>query len=111
VERLKRELLMIGKDRGDTGSTEDQQICIDWFFEALQRYMTQEAIASFTADQLRLALIAFVNHINTHGDVEQSQRQVIYLLHPSAVFRKEVRCNPPQSANVVGMFDRVKKKS
>lgn len=104
MEQLKTELLLIGKQRGDLGTTEEQKMWIDAFFEGLQLVLKDGALLSFTAEQLRPALIGFVAHFVSQGDLDLSIHQVVYLLHPSSTPRPVTRITATMPKNVTSIF-------
>lgn len=106
MERLKTELLMIGKDVGDIGTTEQQQRWIGHFFEGLRYSFTEEGLQTFSAEQLRPAYVAFVHGYGESRSLADAIEQVIYLFHPSDKCRPIVQLKLPDALNVVSIFQK-----
>lgn len=106
MERLKAELLMIGKDRGDIGTTENHRTWINHYIEALQRFLTPEGIKSFTAEQLRDPYVEYIKAVISNCSREQSADLVILFFHTRRIQRDKVLELPVSSDSVVDIFSR-----
>lgn len=104
MDRLKAELLLIARDRGDLGTTDEHRQCIDKYLEALHCYLTPEGIKAFTAVQLRTPYVEFVKAVITNSGWEEASQCVIRFFHT----RHHQRDKPPEVAvssdSVVDIF-------
>lgn len=106
MERLKTELLMIGKLRGDSGTTEQQTRWIDNYMDALDRYLRPEGIKAFTAEQLRDPYVEYMKTIITTGDREEAAQCVIRFFHTKRHERDKLPEVLVSSDSVVDIFSR-----
>lgn len=104
MDKLKVEMLMMGRDIGDTGDNETQRAWIEIFFEALKTYLTPEGIESFTALQLRVALIHFTKVFNTNEDMQEAINSLPALFHIREYPRDKPLQLPVSSDSVVDIF-------
>lgn len=106
MNKLKTQLLMLGRDRGDTGSNEEQRQLIEVFFQVMAVYFTPAAIQSFTLDQLRAAYIYF-GKICTEGvSLEAIMVDFGQLIHIRDIPRGKPVQKPVSSTSVVDIFSR-----
>lgn len=106
MNKLKTQLLMLGRDRGDTGSNEEQRQLIEVFFQVLQVYLTPAAIQSFSLDQLRLAYIKVAQLFNEFDDLKKITEEFGLLIHLTSYPRSGPPETPVSSTSVVDIFKR-----
>lgn len=106
MERLKAELILIARDRGDSGTTEDHRWGINNYLDTLRRYLTPEGIKSFTAEQLRDPYVEYIKAIITTGDQEEAAQCVIRFFHTRPFQRDKVQEVLVSSDSVVDIFSR-----
>jgi hypothetical protein len=107
VERIKTELLMIGKEKGDTGTTAQQRQWIEYYMDALDQYLRPEGIQSFTAEQLRPPYEEFVKTYMVTGSLNEAREGVIQFFHT----RRHLRDKPVNTAVNSSVVDIFKKRS
>ena len=106
MNKLKTQLLMLGRDRGDTGTNEEQRQLIEVFFQVLQVYLTHQAIASFSLEQLRLAYIKFGLMCIETSDLQVLVKDFALLIHLVAFPRALPEEKQVSSTSVVDIFSR-----
>lgn len=106
MNRLKTELLMLGRDRGDTGEPEQQRAMIAAYVETLEVYLTTEGIESFTLDQIRAGYIEFVKLYATGIDQDELVKRFALLIHLRDLPRAAHAEALPSSATIVDIFSR-----
>jgi hypothetical protein len=104
VNKLKTELLMLGRSYGDTGDNATQRAWIDIFFEELQVFLTPEGIETFTVQDLRLALLEFTNLYIKNNDRAEAREGLGLLLHIKPYPRDKPLQIPLSSSSVVDIF-------
>lgn len=106
MERLKTELLLLARQRGDKGSTEEHRWGIENYMEALSFYFTREGVESFSAEELRHPYVEYINAIIKTRDVEEARKTLMQFFHT----RPFVRDTKPElhvsSTSVVDIFSR-----
>lgn len=103
MERLKTELLLIGKEKGDTGTTEQQRTWINNYMDALDRYLRPEGIQSFTAGDLRGPYVEYMKTYLVTGSYEEAAQCVIQFFHTKRRMRDRP-VNTPVNSSVVDIF-------
>lgn len=106
MERLKAELLMIGKDRGDTASTEIQRQWIGYYLASLEKYLTPEGIKAFTAEDLRIPYVEYMKTVAVTGSVLEAEEQLIGFFHTRPFTRDKPLEVSVSSGSVVDIFSR-----
>ena len=104
MNKLKTQLLMLGRDRGDTGSNEDQRQLIEIFFQVLQVFLTPAAIESFSLEQLRLAYIKLAQLFNEFDDLKKVTEEFGLLIHLTSYPRGKPQHPLVSSTTVVDIF-------
>ncbi|QBJ04518.1 hypothetical protein HOV23_gp055 [Pseudomonas phage Lana] len=103
MERIKTELLMIVKQKGDTGTTAQQRQWIDYYVEALDQFLRPEGIKAFTAEQLRDPYVEFVKGFLATGDLEEASKDVVLFFHTQRHMRDRPAADV-SSGSVVDIF-------
>lgn len=106
MEKLKTQLLMLGRDRGDTGDINAQRTLIEAYLAVLEVYLTPEGIESFTVDQLREGYIAFSKLFAEKLPKEELVHRFGLCLHIREFPRLGMPMRPPSSTTVVDIFSR-----
>lgn len=106
MQKLKTEMLLLGRSRGDVGTNEEQRQLIDVFFLALQAYLTPSGIQTFTAEELRVVYIEFSKLCLTQKAMPDILDGLSRLIH----LRSNARDKPLElgvsSSSVVDIFSR-----
>ena len=103
MEELKVELLKIGKDKGDTGDTDVQKEWINYFLDALLKYLTEEAIRSFTPYDIRALYIVWFKEYMKAGSFEDAESLILHHIELSMEPRAAV-ASKPTGTNVQSIF-------
>lgn len=106
MNKLKTQLLMLGRDRGDTGDNEQQRAMIAAYVETLEVYFTTEGIESFTLEQLRAGYIEFVKLYATGIDQDELVKRFALCIHLRDFPRAGHAEASPSSTTVVDIFSR-----
>lgn len=106
MNKLKTQLLMLGRDRGDTGEPEQQRAMIAAYVETLEVYLTPEGIETFTLDQLRAGYIEFVKLYATGIDQHELVKRFALCIHLRDSPRTTHAEATPSSTTVVDIFSR-----
>lgn len=104
MNKLKTQLLMLGRDRGDTGTNEEQRQLIEVFFQVMAVYFTPAAIQSFTLDQLRAAYIYFGKICVEVHSLEAIMVDFGQLIHIRDIPRTKPVLAQKSSDNIVDIF-------
>lgn len=106
MQKLKTELLLIGRSRGDSGSNEEQRQLIDVFFLALQAYLTPSGIQTFTAEELRVVYTEFGKLCMTKTSMPDILDGLSRLIHLQSNARDKPLELGVSSDSVVDIFSR-----
>lgn len=106
MNKLKTQLLMLGRDRGDTGDNEQQRAMIAAYVETLEVYFTTEGVESFTLEQLRAGYIEFVKLFATGIDQTELVKRFALCIHLRDFPRTAHAEAAPSSTAVVDIFSR-----
>lgn len=106
MERLKAELLLLARDRGDNGTTEEHRWGIDNYLAALSRYFSKEGVLSFTADDLRGPYVEFIKTVILTKSLEEAAQSVILHFHTRIFQRDKAPDVDVSSKSVVDIFSR-----
>jgi len=105
MDQLKVELLKLGKEQGDSGSTEVQTKWIDSFLSALQQSLTPGALTTFHAKELRALYVIWMTQYLKDRDLEACNASLVWHLDLTYTPR-EARALPPAADNLVSIFKR-----
>lgn len=104
MERLKTELLMIGKEKGDTGTTAQQRKWIDYYLDALDQFMRPEGVKSFTAEQLRDPYVEFVKGYQVTNNLALASESLVLFFHAKRHMRDKAPEVDVSSGSVIDIF-------
>ena len=92
MERLKRELLLLCRER-DVGKVETQGEWVAEFFDALEGVLTPAAVATFDVEQIRTAYVAFMCEVKQVG-LEPAREALPMYFRATSVRRNQLVFTP-----------------
>lgn len=104
MEQLKVEMVKQAHEIGDTGSGEDHRMWVGMFLSQLQRWLTPEAVETFTSTELRGPYVAFVQAFFLVGDINQAGDVLMTFFHAKTVPRLPASPRAPTDPKVVSIF-------
>lgn len=104
MEQLKVEMVKRAHEMGDTGTGETHRKWAGMFLSQLQRWMTPEAIETFTADDLRGPYVAFVRYFLATGDEGKAGGTLMMFFHARDFSRNRAVSRTPDDPKVVSIF-------
>lgn len=106
MDRLKAELLLLGKDRGDTGTTEMQRQWIETFLESLGKYLTADGVKAFTAEDLRVPYVEYMKTVTDTCSLKAAEEELISYFHTRPFTRDKPLEVSVSSDSVIDIFSR-----